>query len=83
MNRTEKESEERKSLKTKPEELYKNSPDIHVDVSMIRPRVEIKNKCAKLIGVYRHIFQIGSKIASTGTNSIQYGELLTVSVRIA
>ncbi len=65
-------------------ELYRTQPDIHVDIFLSRPRTEIKNANARLVGVYRHIFRIEiEKDGKTEQYSIQYGELSTGSIKIA
>lgn len=64
-------------VKTAIEELYKNSPNIHISVDIPRPRVVVEKTNAVIIGVYRNFFQIeeyskGHPIRHT----IQYGDVL-------
>ena len=59
--------------------LYRTDPNIHIDVSMNRPRVRISNQEARIKSVYPHIFNIETQ---GKCYSVQYTEILTKNVRI-
>ena len=45
-------------IRLRIQELYHDNPDIHIDVSMNRPRIHIVNQEATIKGVYKNVFQI-------------------------
>ena len=71
-------------VKSQIQELYRTHPNIHINVSMTRPKVSLKNEPVTIKGVYPHIFQIEDQ--SSGTPkcyTIQYADILTKSIKIA
>ena len=65
-------------------ELYKTAPDIHISISLSRPKLTVVNEPVRIVGVYAHIFMIEER--STGNprmHSLSYTQLLTDKVRIA
>lgn len=49
--------------------LYRDHPDIHVNVSLKSPRIRLQNQPVRLIGVYRGLFRIEDR---TGKKPVQY-----------
>ena len=45
-------------IKSKIQRLYKTNPDIHINVAITSPKVNLKNEPVVIKGVYPHIFQI-------------------------
>ena len=70
-------------IKEKIKKLYNTNPNVHINVSMSNPRIELKNELVKIKGVYPHIFQIEE--GSTGSvkcRTHQYTEVLTRRIEI-
>ena len=71
-------------IKNEIERLYKTNPNIHISVSRAHPKVIVEKSPAKIIGVYKNIFQVAEcepgKIAARHT--IQYGDILIGQVVI-
>ena len=71
-------------IKSGIEKLFKTNPNIHISVSKTHPKVIIDASPAKLIGVYKNIFQIeeceGGKMPTRHT--FQYGDVLIGQVKI-
>ena len=71
-------------LKEKLEKLCERDPYIHIDVNLSKPHVELSNVRVKIIGVYRHIFQIETeKNGKTDRYSLQYGDIIAGIAKIA
>ncbi len=71
-------------IRTKITELFQSNPNIHMNVSLSRPRLQLENAPAKILGVYPHIFQIEE--SSTGKvrrHILQYSDILTHQIVIA
>ena len=58
-------------IRLRIQELYHDNPDIHIDVSMNRPRIHIVNQQATIKGVYKNVFQI-----KTGGNTTRCNILI-------
>ncbi len=70
-------------LKEKLKSLYEKNPYIHIHISLLKPHVELSSVCVKLVGVYRHIFQIEiEQREKTERYSIQYGDIASGIVKI-
>lgn len=70
-------------IKDKIKKLYKNNPNIHINVFMKRPNICLRNEPAIIKGVYPHIFQIEER--SSGVSkcyTIQYTDILTKCIEI-
>ena len=67
-------------IKNRVRELYLSNPDIHIDVSIKRPKIKIVNQEAKIIGVYKILFQIE---AEGKRYTVLYSDILIKNVRIA
>ena len=59
--------------------LYKTTPDIHVNVSISRPKVHIENQAARIVAVYPNFFIIE---AEGKQYSVKYLDLFTNSIDI-
>lgn len=71
------------SIKNKILKLYKNDPNVHVNVDIPSPRVNVKNEPVLIKGVYPHIFQVEERSTGTPkTYTVQYGEVLLGHVEI-
>ena len=67
-------------IKNRVRERYLSNPDIHIDVSIKRPKIRIVNQEAKIIGVYKNLFQIK---AEGKRYTVLYSDILIKNVRIA
>ena len=67
------------SIKRKINRIYRTDPNIHISVSMNRPKVRVDSQEAAIVGVYPNIFQIE---AQGNRYTLQYTDLLTKNVRI-
>ncbi len=68
-------------IKGRIEELYKSAPDIRMDVTLSRPRLNLRDAAATITAVYPHTFQI--KEAESGKPHIlQYTDILIGSIVI-
>ncbi len=71
-------------LREKLTELYQTDPYIHINANLPRAHVELRNARVKLVGVYRHIFQVTEeKNGKTERYAFQYGDITTEIVKIA
>lgn len=66
-------------LKQTIKDLFHTNPNIHVNVSISRPKISLENQEAKIISVYPNIF-----IIESGGNqyTIKYLDLFTKNVEI-
>ena len=66
------------------EKLFKTNPNIHISISRTRPKLIVDASPAKIVGVYKNIFQVeeceGGKMPTRHT--FQYGEVLIGQVKI-
>ena len=71
-------------IKTGIERLYKTHPNIHLSVSRTHPKILVEKSPAKIVGVYKNIFQVEEcatgKLAARHT--FQYGDILIGQVVI-
>ena len=71
------------TVRTKIKELYQINPNIHVNVSMTRPKIAVRNSPAIIKAVYEHVFQIqecspeGNRI-----HTVQYSDICTKQIEI-
>lgn len=71
-------------IKNRVKTLYETNPNIHISLSMSRPRICVKNDSVKITGVYKNVFRIEEH--STGvpkSHTLQYTDILTKRVEIA
>ncbi len=58
-------------------------PYVHICVSLAKPHVEMRGVKVKLVGMYRHIFQIeAQRDGKLERISLQYGDLVAGIVQI-
>ena len=70
-------------IKSEIERLYKEDPNIHISLKFNRPRLVIEDMPARIVGIYRNIFQIEESEGGRHTcHSLQYGDVLTGHVTI-
>ena len=70
-------------IRGKIKRLYDTHPDIHIDVLMTHPKVNLKNEPVTIKEIYPHIFQIEER--STGVPkryTLQYTDVLTKQITI-
>ncbi len=71
------------SIKKQIAFLYKNHPDIHVNIAITHPRVNLQNDPARITGVYPNVFMIEKKSSGfTKRHSLQYSDILTKQIEI-
>ena len=73
-----------KQIKSGIEKLYKTDTNIHISVNSTHPKIIVNSSPAKIVGVYKNIFQIeeydGGKMPTRHT--LQYGDVLIGKVKI-
>lgn len=71
-------------IKSGIEKLFKTNPNIHISVSKTHPKVIVDASPAKIVGVYKNIFQVeeceSGKMPTRHT--FQYGDILIGQVVI-
>lgn len=71
-------------IKERIAELYKTNPNIHINVSMTRPKIHLENESVVIKGVYSHIFQIEEySSGSPKSYTLQYSDVLIKQIEIA
>ena len=64
-------------IKSEIKRLYETNPNIHISVKMTHPKVIVEGTPAKLVGVYKNIFQIEENDSGhTNRHTFQYGDVL-------
>ena len=64
-------------IKGKIRRLFITNPNIHINVSLVSPKINLKNEPAVIKGVYPHIFQIEEcSSGSPKVHTVQYAEVL-------
>lgn len=70
-------------IKNKIQRLYKTNPNIHINVAITSPKVNLKNEPVVIKGVYPHIFQIEERSSgSTKCHTLQYTDVLLHHIEI-
>ena len=71
-------------IKNGIERLYKTNPNIHISVSRTHPKIIVEKSPAKIVGVYKNIFQVEEcEVSKTSTrHTFQYGDVLIGQVVI-
>ena len=65
-------------VKAQVKRLYETNPQIHLNVSLSRPRLSLQNTQAVIKGVYAHIFTIEeTESGFPQCHTLQYADLLT------
>lgn len=63
--------------------LFESNPNIHVNVTMRHPKINVHNGCAVIKGVYPNIFQIEENDNGyTRCHSVQYNDVLIGRVEV-
>jgi len=71
-------------IKHKIQRIYKTNPNIHINIALTNPKVNLNGEPAVIKGVYSHIFQIEEY--STGSlkrHTLQYTDVLSHHIEIA
>lgn len=64
-------------------ERYHSNPNIRINVSLRKPKLELNDVPVQIIGVYKHIFQIEeSSSGNAKRHTLQYGDVLTHNIEI-
>lgn len=70
-------------IKSKIQKLYKTNPNIHINVAIAHPKLNLKNEPVVIKGIYPHIFQIEEKSSSSPkTHTLQYTDVLLHHIEI-
>lgn len=70
-------------IKYKIKKLYNTNPNIHVNVSITRSKVALKNEPAIIKNIYPHIFQIEEHSSGAPRcHTLQYSDILTKQIEI-
>ena len=71
-------------IKTGIARLYKTHPSIHISVSRIHPKIIVEAQPARIVGVYKNIFQIEECVSGKmpTRQTFQYGDILIGQVVI-
>ena len=71
-------------IKSGIEKLYKSNPSIHISVSKTHPKIIVDSSPAKIVGVYKNIFQVEEyeSCKMPTRHSFQYGDVLIGQVKI-
>lgn len=67
------------AVKEKVAQLAQKNSNIHISVTLLRPKKAIEEQEAKIVGVYSNIFQIE---AQGKRYTLQYSDVVTQNVRI-
>ena len=64
-------------------ERYQSDPEIRINVSLVQPKLQLRNIPAKITGVYSHIFQIEETSSGHARrHTLQYTDVLTHNIEI-
>ena len=71
-------------IKNRIRELYESGEPVHISINMTHPKLIVNNSTAKIIGVYKSIFQIEERDSGTPhRHTFQYNDVLIGRVVIA
>ncbi len=63
-------------IKAKIKNLYETNPNIHMSITLKRPRLIIENEPVKIVGVYPNIFQIEEySLGEARQHTLQYTDI--------
>ncbi len=68
------------AIRFRVQKRFNTNPNIHISVSLNRPKVNVSYQEARISGVYPHIFQIE---AQGKRYTLQYADILTKNIFIA
>lgn len=70
-------------IRVKIQKLYQINPKIRINVTLTRPKIDLKNEQVTITGVYPHIFQIEDKTGGITKNyTLQYSDILIGHIEI-
>lgn len=70
-------------IKNKIKMLYENNGEIHINVAIKNPKINLYNVPASIIGVYPHVFRLEDKSsAERKFYTLQYSDILTGQICI-
>lgn len=61
---------------------FQREPVIRVNVQLTRPKLQRENVEARIVGVYKHIFQVEETGGEHRRHTLQYADVLLGSVEI-
>lgn len=71
------------TIKNNIKKLYETNPNIHINVCMTRPKVQLTNESVVIKEVYPHIFQITEQNGDFSKSyTIPYTDVLTNQIKI-
>lgn len=72
------------SIKADIKRLFDENPNIHIDVALSHPRLELENDPVVIKGVYPNVFRIEENSSSTSPkcHTLQYADVLIGRIRI-
>lgn len=71
------------AIRAKVKALQDTDPHVHVNVSIKRPKINIFNDPAEIIGVYPNVFRLREHHdGSEKTHTVKYSDVLTGQVEI-
>ena len=70
-------------IKGEIKQLYETDPNIHINVKMTHPKMIVEGTPAKIVGVYKNIFQIEENDSGhPNRHTFQYSDVLIGQVII-
>ena len=71
------------AIRREIERLFRTSPDVHINVTIKRPRVSLRDEPVLITGVYPHIFKIEEwHDGYPRSRTLQYADVLTGQIEI-
>ena len=65
------------AIKARIRDLYQTNPAIHINVSITKPKIQLRNEPVIIKGVYPHIFQIEEQSSGLPKmHTLQYADVL-------
>ncbi len=69
--------------KNKIQILFSQNPNIHMNVSLTKPRLKLENAPAKILGVYPSVFRIEEcSTGKTKYHTLSYKDIITGEISI-
>ena len=74
---------ELQQIRQRISERYLNDPNIRINVSLRQPRLHLNNVPVRIMGVYRHIFQVEEDSSGQPKrHALQYADVLTHDIEL-
>ena len=74
---------ELEQIRQRISERYQRDPGIRVNISLRRPRLQLRDVPVKITGVYRHIFQVEEALHGQPRRyALQYADVLTHDIEL-